>query len=223
MRYRARLPVVLLSLALLLAAVLAYKAQAAARSHRATAERALHDYAEFATWAYAEHAQRSLLTVLISSMVRAVVRVDPDLPPSALPTPDSLAAWSAVTSNWCDCLDQVRFWFRYDWRDGSLVTHGQTPSREMERWVRDTMLVHSRSLEASAELRPLTYGSAGRDPLRRLGILLTNDSWATVFGRQEGRDRMLGFVISRDLEGKPLVTYGFETEAASFVEPVLRD
>ncbi|HEV8236369.1 MAG TPA: hypothetical protein VGP84_17280, partial [Gemmatimonadaceae bacterium] len=49
-RSRAMLLATLLVCTLILATMLAYVAHDAARSHRATAERALHDYAAVAAW-----------------------------------------------------------------------------------------------------------------------------------------------------------------------------
>jgi Tfp pilus assembly protein PilE len=56
--------VLLLVSTLAVAAALAYQAQYAARSHRATAENVLRDYATFASWEFARLARRELNDVL---------------------------------------------------------------------------------------------------------------------------------------------------------------
>jgi hypothetical protein len=61
--------VLFLTLALVLAATLAYQAADAARSHKMTAERTLKDYASFANWQLSQHAKNSLLTTLVMGLV----------------------------------------------------------------------------------------------------------------------------------------------------------
>ena len=58
--------IVLLLSMLGLAAALAYEAQHSARSHRATAENVLRDYAAFAAWEFSRVAQRDLSDTLRS-------------------------------------------------------------------------------------------------------------------------------------------------------------
>jgi hypothetical protein len=55
--------IVLLLTILGIAAALAYQAQDAARSHRATAENVLRDYAAFAAWEFSRLASRELTDV----------------------------------------------------------------------------------------------------------------------------------------------------------------
>jgi signal transduction histidine kinase len=61
---RSTLIVLLLILAVAATTVLAYQAQQAARSHRATAESVLRDYAEFAGWEFSRLARRALYDTL---------------------------------------------------------------------------------------------------------------------------------------------------------------
>ena len=63
-RSRSTLIVVLLIATLVLATALAYEAHQSARSHRATAESVLRDYAAFATWELSRLSRQQLLTVL---------------------------------------------------------------------------------------------------------------------------------------------------------------
>lgn len=62
-RWSARVAIVLLLSILGIAAALAYQAQDAARSHRATAENVLRDYAGFAAWEFSGLAGRALTDV----------------------------------------------------------------------------------------------------------------------------------------------------------------
>ena len=83
-RPRAAVIVLVLLLTLVVAGALAYQAQQAARSHRATAENVLRDYATFASWELSQTARRVLNEVLgtqltrLASTCKAQARV-PDL------------------------------------------------------------------------------------------------------------------------------------------------
>src|SRR5262245_21067302 len=65
-RWSAGMAIVLLLTILGIAAALAYQAQDAARSHRATAENVLRDYARFAAWEFSGQARRMLPDVTAS-------------------------------------------------------------------------------------------------------------------------------------------------------------
>src|SRR6188474_854913 len=87
--------VALLVCTLGLATMLAYAAHDAARSHRATAERALHDYAAVAAWELVagvnEHLQAALGPAFAPIRARAVS------PYELLPAPTVIAASAAGT------------------------------------------------------------------------------------------------------------------------------
>src|SRR5918911_1076807 len=220
-RSRVTLTVVPLVAALLLAGVLLFQALDAARSHRATAERALHDYASFAAWQFGRHARTNLQTAIIAVFVLSVTRINPDDPAHGLPSPAEFASMARQRGEWCRCLDGARLFFRYDWRDGSLAIDGQEPSPAVRRWVRDTVAAHTRVFEAPRGILPLPYGSVD-GKFRRLSVILTNDSYVTVFRELEGRLRVIAYVLSRDTHGNPVVSYGFESDAVPFVTPLFR-
>jgi signal transduction histidine kinase len=113
----------------------------------------------------------------------------------------------------------VRFYFRFDWRDSTISIAGQEPLPAVLEWVRDTVASYPRRFEVP-EVRTQAFGSAERNPARRLGIVITNDSYVASIDSVGGRVRLVCYVVSRDKDGRPLVTYGFETDAKSFVGPV---
>lgn len=123
-RTRASLLVALLALTVVLAAVLAYEAHHAARSHRATAERALHDYATFAAWELLAKANDALQPTLAAAM-SPITGSRAGGPYEVLPPPTVLAAASATP---LPCArpgdDSARTFLRLDFRDGSLTTAG---------------------------------------------------------------------------------------------------
>ena len=90
MKSSARLLVVLLAMTVLLAALLAFEAQRATRSHRVTAERALRDYASVAAWEFAS-ASRDLLDRRVTERFGRVVGSPAASPYDSLPPPSVLA------------------------------------------------------------------------------------------------------------------------------------
>jgi len=219
-RHRSLGPVLFLTLALGLAAVLAYQAADAARSHRETARRTLQDYAAFAGWQLAQHARTSLLTTLVTGFMLPASQVDPGNIPGSLVDPYDLKQTLEKTVGSCRCLTKVGFYFRYDWHDGVLQTTEPAVPMAVLEWTRDTIVRHVQSLPKVTERTPLTFGAPGGGPLRELSVLLTNDAYAMVLGEPGGTPRLLNFVVSRNTDGEPLVIYGFETDPAAFLAPV---
>ena len=217
---RALGPVLFLALALVLAAVLAYQAADAARSHRETARRTLQDYAKFASWQLAQHSKTTLLTTLVTGFMLPASQVDPANLQQSLLDPYDLEERVTATIGTCKCLGRVGFYFRYDWRDGVLQTTEPGVPMAVLAWTRDTILEYVGALPRVSERTPLTFGSPDGGPLRELSVLLTNDAYAMILGDRAGASRMLNFVVSRDTLGAPLVVYGFETDPAAFLAPI---
>ena len=200
--------------------MLGYQAFNAERSQRLAAERALNDYASFAMWQLNQQASQELLSAMISTFIVPLTRVNPDTPGS-WPTPADFMAASRQPYVPAKYLDDVRFYFRFDWSDSAMSVAGIAPSAAVLRWVRDTVASYPRRFEVP-EMRTQAFGSAERSPARRLGIVITNDSYVASIDSIDGRLRIVCYVVSRDKDGHPLVTYGFETDARSFVGPVFR-
>ena len=221
-RARPPLTVLLLGAALVFAAVLTYQAQLAARSHRATAEGTLTDYASFAAWEFGGHARTTVLTTLITAFGRQVVRVNPaQLEASMLP-PRELAANAEREAAWCECLGGVRYFFSINFRDGTFrQSRGEVPP-EVRRWVVDTIASYTATLARQRAMEPLAYGSPdGRvGAMRRMGVIITNDSYVTLVDEIAGKARLLGYVVSRDYEGQPIAAFGFESDPESFLQPI---
>ncbi|MEJ7759768.1 MAG: hypothetical protein WKF55_09255 [Gemmatimonadaceae bacterium] len=136
-RSRPALLVVLLVLALAMSGILAYQAQAAARTNRRAAERALNDYAAFASWQMNQQSSHEFLSAMISTFIVPLTRVDP-ANHAGWPTPGDFMAASRQPQVPAKYLDGVRFYFRFDWRDSAMTIAGQQPSARVLRWVRDT-------------------------------------------------------------------------------------
>lgn len=218
-RPRSLLLVALLAFALVLTGVLGWQALDAERSHRAAAERALTDYARFAAWQLNQQAAQEMLGAMISTFILPLTRVQPDKPED-WPSPEEFRAASLQPPAPAKYLDGVRFFFRFNWRDSSFTTAGEQPSDVVLRWVKDTVM------SAPARFRPppirtQAFGSADRNPASRLAVIVSNDSYVASIDSIDNRLRVVVFVISRDLDGQPLATYGFETDARKFVQPLI--
>lgn len=209
----------LLAFALVLTAILGWQALDAERSHRTAAESALSDYASFAAWQLNQQATQEMLGAMISTFIVPLTRVQPDKP-EAWPTPEDFMAASLNPPAPARYLENVRFFFRINLRDSSISIAGQQPSAEVLKWVRDTVLSAPKRFGAPP-IRTQAFGSADMNPASRLAIVVSNDSYVATIDSIGGRLRAVCFVISRDYDGRPLVSYGFETDARQLVSPLL--
>src|SRR5215831_9419701 len=136
----------LLVCTLALATLLAYEAQLAARSHRATAERALQDYAAVAAWELVAGVTDQMQAALGGALA-PVTRSRAASPYELLPSPNVLAPTSnSVLRCPSAAADQARFYFRVDFRDGSVATAGASPSPAMRRWLVDSIIAQGHTL-----------------------------------------------------------------------------
>jgi signal transduction histidine kinase len=217
-RSRSALLVTLLAFALILTGVLAYQAVDAERTHRAAATRALDDYASFAAWQLNQQAGQEILGAMISTFIVPLTHVADD--PKSWPSPGDFRAASLQPPAPAKYLDGVRFFFRFDWRDSTVTVAGDQPSPAVLKWVKDTVS-SAPARFGTPPIRTQAFGSADRSPARHLGIIVTNDSYVASVDSVDGKLRVVCYVISRDMQGQPLVTYGFETDARKFMQPLI--
>ena len=216
----------LLILALVVCAVLAYQAWDAARSQRETADNTLRDYARIADWQLTQQAKNALLTQVVTALSSQASQVDPAHLERTLMTPAQVEDVARVVVEWCRCLSGVRYFFRYEWRNGTLrTTDTDLPDADLA-WARDTVVAYTKSLPMLRDRRVLAFGSPdGRfGPLKNLAVILTNDSYAMLLGERNKRAELLVFVVARDIErGEPVVVYGFATDPKPFLLPVFEN
>ena len=193
-RSRSTSLVAILMLIVALAAFLAYEAWDAARSHRATAERAITDYAKFAAWEFSVSAKEVLYSTLAMafSPTGALDAHDIEGP---LPGPKILD--HPKSSHLLCARDSSRYFFRLDMRDGSFVTSGDVPAASMRKWMLDTLPKNAKTYKAD---------------------------WAyeVVSGSVEGHPRAIAYQLKRDGAGRPAVAYGFELCFAQFAATGLK-
>lgn len=160
----AMLLATLLACTLVLATLLAYVAHDAARSHRATAERALHDYAAVAAWELVAGVNDQLQSTLGAALA-PITRARATTPYELLPAPNVLAANADGVLRCPDTrADSSRFYFRIDFRDGSLATFGSAPSPAMRQWLLDTIVSHGRGVYQPNWTYALVLGSPASEP-----------------------------------------------------------
>jgi len=195
-RSRASLLVALLGLTFVLAAVLAYEAHDAARSHRVTAERALRDYATFAAWELLANATDTIGPTLSAALAPVTAGVAAT-PYDALPGPSVLEASAGAALRCADQRDDAsRWYFRLDFRDGSFTTAGATPSVEQRALVRSTVDQQARTV-----YRP-------------------DWSYATVLVGRGGDERAVAYAVKYAVHGAPIAAFGFSTCASALGAPV---
>jgi signal transduction histidine kinase len=220
--------VALLILALVVVFVLAYQAWDAASSQRKTAESTLYDYAKMAEWQLTKQAKDQLLTQVITSLFAPASQVNPAALEKTVMSPFEFEDQARHVMGWCRCLSGVKYFFRYDWSDGTFRTTDTDLSDADLAWARDTMVAYARSIgpdtggrRAADGRKVIAYGSAGLSgPFKNLAVLLTNDSYAMLFGERNKKPVLLVLAFAQDVEkGAPVVTYGYLTDPKPFLEP----
>ncbi|MEP6619016.1 MAG: HAMP domain-containing sensor histidine kinase [bacterium] len=181
LRLRRSSPTVaILVLTVVLAGVLTYEAWDAARSHRATAEGTLRDYASFAAWEFSISVKEGLYQTLVSTF-GPVMHQDPQMPGDKLAPPSILA--SAIAKR-VQCPDEPNYFFRIDVADKDIIFSGQPPSADIQRWIRDTVLADLPNYG-----KDWSYSSVART--------MANTSCTIVYQ------------VKWDLKMRPVAAYGF--------------
>jgi signal transduction histidine kinase len=170
--------IVLLLIATLgMTALLAYEAQQAARSHRATAESVLREYAGFAAWELARLGRSQLLSGInaeLSELQRAVAQ---DTLERAVATPHACGT--------CGSMHRMRTAFHATLADGGVRFAGEPADSTIQA------LLH----QALADLRR----APNHDGCPALRVVRTGGSqavvvWRPVFDRRDTPTAIVGFV-----------------------------
>jgi signal transduction histidine kinase len=193
-RSRTTSLVAILVVTVAVAAFLAFEAWDAAHRHRATAERAIRDYAKFAAWEFSVSAKEVLYSTLVWAFSPVGMLDGRDLD-GPLPGPSILD--HEKSSHLLCARDSSRYFFRLDLRDDSFVTSGEEPATSMRQWMLDTLPKNAK-----------TY----------------KPDWVyeVVSGTVEGQTRSIVYQLKRDRAGRPAVAYGFELCFAQFAADGLR-
>ena len=146
LRDRAAAPLLgaVLLASLLLAGVLAFQAQQAARDHRAAAERVLRDYAALAADTFLAEAEARLAYDVIYHVLGAMGRAEDAAPMRPLPDDREFATVVAEPGQ----AALVRSRFRLDLRDGGLAASAATPAAVSE-WLRRELYPRAREQDSN--------------------------------------------------------------------------
>jgi len=181
-----------------LATMLAYVAHDAARSHRATAERALHDYAAVAAWEFVAGVGDEIRAGAGPAL--APIRARAISPYELLPAPTAIIGGAAGALRCpAGAGDTARSYFRFDFRDRSFTAIGSPLSPTMRDWLTDTIAAH---------------GS---------GIYQPDWTHAVVVGAPRGeRPTAIVYAVKYAEHRAPIAAYGFTTCPAALGAPLYR-
>ena len=192
-RPRALFIAALLVLTLALAGAIALQAYRNFLSHKATAERVLHDYARLAAARFANRTEMNFWYENFSPARDALLRAKAGALGEPLPTPNRLPPTTEPHAT--DFRKLARYTFRYDLKTGRLEIAGATPSATVRKWLRDTLPPH----------RHAVY-----DPKEHLGAIIH-----TV----DGVSRAVIYTVVNDKDGSPGTVVGLEEDARG-LEPL---
>jgi len=183
---QAAIPAALV-LPIALVAALTAHARSTERSHRATAERVVRDYAAFAAWQFDRHAFEHLSSDALASLqkVRDVETKDP------LPAPSVLVPDTSKCG--CGFKTDYRLGFRLDVASGVLAT-----DRPVSPAARDALA--RRAALMPAEIVPRAKGDTARSDGRHEARLRVDTIAGTPY--------VLAYTVVRDDTGKARAVYG---------------
>lgn len=234
LRPRAGAPILpVLLLTLLLAAVLAYQAHDAARSHRRTSEAALRDYAAFAAWELGRTVEAELTSALSGATLRARFPIELGGEATAGAGLESFARGLRQGLARCGCDGAAHDFFFLDLRGGTAELRAERLLPAHEAWLRDELLPRvARDAEAAAlrhevqevqevvvrETRVLRRKGAHRSAVR----VMTTPMAPYEVVRGPGGSGPVLYALLADAAGRPTRAYGFWLDAPGLVGPVLR-
>lgn len=199
--------------ALVIAGVLAYQAQDAARSHRETAERTLTEYASLASEQFAYHAHTTLTAMQMMSL-RSVVMLDEASRGDSIPSVEAFGSSARELASWCRCLDSGITFFRLDHRDGALTTAGGN-ALAAEAWLENL-----RWTDRPTPPEEPFFGRAPIGETRSALLTFADRRSAVLFGEAEGRPRAMLYYQVHDVSGRPLAVYGYEGAPDALAGPL---
>lgn len=193
------------TLAILLAALavvsaLVFQAFRAEQDQRATASRALHEYAGFAAWEFASNMKEEMW-LSMTELLRPAEQLDPPQPGADLPSPGILVAQNRHIEHCNDCAAPIpaSYYFRLDLNDSALTTVlsdgnvAREPERLERSWLRDTITRHA------------------------IRVFKMNWRVATVVGEVDGRRLTVSYTVVRDTLGRPVAAFGVVSESKRYV------
>ena len=193
------------TLAILLAALavvsaLVFQAFRAEQDQRATASRALREYAGFAAWEFSSNI-REEMWLAMTELLRPAEQLEPQQPGSPMPSPVMLVEQDRRLQRCTDCSSHIpaSYYFRLDLDDSALTTvlsaggEAREPGRLERQWLRDTITRHA------------------------VDVWRPNWRVATVVGVVDGRRLTVAYTVVRDTAGMLVAAYGVVSESNRFI------
>lgn len=207
----------LLLLAVVVTALLAYRAHQAATAHRTTAEQALREYAAFAAFGL-KNATSSLMTGHHRVALGPVLRSASTRPDSPL-EPDQIADLVQAQDKLCRCLAGARFFYRVSVNDTTIsATSAPEATSEALRWLRDTIITHATEVSRRERVAPpIRAGAPNPAPGMSVSFMLL----APISQRIEGRRVTFVPAMALDAFGNPVTIYGFATDPGPYVSDAI--
>jgi signal transduction histidine kinase len=190
--------VALLILSFVATAILAYQAQDAARSHRAAAERALRDYADFAAMNFAAHSKEGLY-----NSIAGVLYQPGDMglgAPTAYMLPKALkrAHGHKIFCNG-KLVDSTLYFFRLEIHQDRISRERGCLHDEVRAWLIDTVDTHAHKSYKRAQ------------------------EYATLVGAVNDVPYLVTYVLKRDTSGSPSTAFGFATPFIPFAKLTFKE
>lgn len=207
----------LLLLAVVVTALLAWRAHEAAVAHRSTAEQTLREYAAFAAFEL-----RNAGLTAVNGQHR--VAMNPVLREAAARprpvAPDQIAELVQAQASLCRCLRGAQFYYRMTFSD-TVVSATASPlaTAAALRWFRDTMVAYA--VAASRRFERVATESGTR-VIATQGVPTTPTLYAPIPGRIDGRPVLFASTLTLDVFGKPLSVYGFVTDPEPYYGDAIR-
>jgi signal transduction histidine kinase len=213
--------VALLLLAVVVTALLAYRAHQAASAHRSTAEQTLREYAAFAAFELKNAALNAVSNQhrLAMGPVLRAASARPDAPLE----PQQVADLTQPLAPRCRCLRGAQFYYRVTFGDSAVST---TPSplatAPALRWFRDTLVTHAAAASRRFERVLLTETGETRLAVATTPTPAPPMLYIPISARVDGQRVVYASVLIYDVLGRPATGYGFATAPEPYFGDAIR-
>jgi len=208
----------LLLLAMIVTALLAWRAHQAASAHRSTAEQALREYAAFAAFEL-RNASLNVVTGQHRVAMGPVLRLAATRPDSPL-EPRQVADLVQAQASQCRCLRGVQFYYRVTFDDSAVsATPSPLATPQTLRWFRDTIMTHAAAASRRFERSALAETGA---PRSASGTPVAPMLYAAIPARIDGQRVLFASALTFDVLGRPASGYGFATDPGPYFGDAIR-
>ena len=209
----------LLLLAVIVTALLAWRAHQAASAHRSTAEQTLREYAAFAAF----ELKNATLNVVVNQhrVAMGPVLRSALTPPHAPLEAQQVAELVQRQASACRCLRGARFFYRVTFHDSAIAaTPAPLATTQALNWFRDSVITYAIAASRRGErIAPRTEtGATNAAP----GVPVPSTLYIPIPARIGGQRVIFASVLTIDVFGRPLTLYGFATDPEPYVGDAIR-